>query len=106
MLVLLTQLQVITYALIQTISSILGPWVVRRSTAVIPTGTIGPLLGPVAAAPTACTSTARTSTQARTTSASTTGGWSGASLAFSISFSFFNSPRNTSGTTATLLGVR
>ena len=52
----------------------------RQLTAVIPTGTIGPLLGTIVTAPTAWASTARTSTRARTAASSTTGGWSVAFL--------------------------
>lgn len=48
---------------------------VRRSTSVIPTGTIGRLQRSILAAPTACTSTVATSFQALAAATSTSGGW-------------------------------
>ena len=71
----------ILYVHTQIISSMPGTWMVRRSTAVIPTGTIGRLRRAVAAAPTPWASAVAASTQARTSASSTTGVWRVASLA-------------------------
>ena len=70
--------------LILTTLSILGAWSVRRSTSVIPSGTIGRLRRTVVSTPTTCTSSVAASTQAQTTATSTTGGWFVASLEYKI----------------------
>ena len=76
---------------ILTTLSIPGAWMARRSTAVVPTGSIGPLLGAVVATPTSWASAVVTSTQAQAATSSTTGGWRVALAVYSYSVCSFSS---------------